>query len=98
MNFVHAATSDLRAKLPPGQVPTPDEIAQRVIERRNEYRKMLQERGFGRGLDIATCKVVSLLERTEEAAKFAITNREGNMFLSMRVEKESRGWRVVFGG
>ena len=98
LNFVHAAMADLSTKLPTGQVPTPDELARRVAERRDEYRKMLQERGFGKGLDIANCKVISLLERTEEVARFSMTNRDGNMFFSMRVEKETRGWRVVLDG
>jgi hypothetical protein len=78
--------------------PDPEQIAQRAKELEAIYRQTLEQTGFGKGIDIGHCEIVSVLERTDSTARIALSNLKQGAVFSMRIVKEKRGWRVVYGG
>jgi hypothetical protein len=62
---------------------------------RSQYQGHLRSSGFGRPIDIGSCKIVSCLDRNENLARFTMT--DGSNFWPQRVVKRGNDWRILRG-
>ncbi len=98
IDFRLEAQQLLKAKHPSGGELDEDQVKKLAAAREAEYRSLLATRGFGKGLDVANCTVVSKLENTPTQHTFVLRGASApnavNIF-PLAFSLTSQGWRLV---